>query len=143
MKIVGLELKRLMNLIVRYFHNFADDYDLSMNHAAIIKYLVKNKDENVYTKDIEKIFNVRSSTTSRMLTLMEFNGLIERIDDKNDTRRKIIKPTKKAIEVVNSINNKLEKVEIKLKENIKKDELDIFFKVVEQMKQNIKVEDEG
>jgi len=143
MKIVGLELKRLMNLIVRYFHNFADDYDLSMNHAAIIKYLVKNKDENVYTKDIEKIFNVRSSTTSRMLTLMEFNGLIERIDDKNDTRRKIIKPTKKAIEVVNSINNKLEEVEIKLKENIKKDELDIFFKVVEQMKQNIKVEDEG
>ena len=42
MEQIGLELRNLMNLIVRYTHKDVNQSQLSMPHGAIIKYLIEN-----------------------------------------------------------------------------------------------------
>ncbi|WP_025725405.1 MarR family winged helix-turn-helix transcriptional regulator [Acholeplasma granularum] len=139
---IGLELKSVMNLIVRYTHKLSELQNISMQQAAIIKYLMHHQNEDINSKDLEIAFSMRGSTCSRMLTTMEQNDLIMRIDDQNDSRKKIIKPTEKSIRFISSIKDKFDEMEEKIKQNITLEDLEIFKKVIEQIKQNITLEDE-
>lgn len=139
---IGLELKSLMNLIVRYTHKLSENGDISMQQAAIIKYLIQNQDKEITSKELESVFSMRRSTISRMLTTMENKALIIRMDDPVDLRKKVIKPTEKSIGIISNIKSKFNDLEQKIRENISKENLDIFFQVMDQIKQNITVEDE-
>lgn len=137
---IGLEIRGLVNLMVRYTHKLSENGDLSMQQAAIIKYLVQNKDTT--SKDLEAVFSMRRSTISRMLTTMQNKDLIMRIDDPVDSRKKLIIPTAKSIGIISSIKSKFDELEEKIRENISKEDLNVFFSVIDQIKQNITVEDE-
>lgn len=137
MKSIGIELRNLMNLIIRHTHKTSGTEEISMQHAAIIKYMTKNKDKDIHPKDLEEVFMMRKSTCSRMLSLMEKNNLIIRIDDALDSRKKIIKLTDKSIQICNYIEDKYEKLDDKMSNNINPEDLDIFFKVLDQIKNNI------
>lgn len=143
MRKISLELKSLMNLIMRYTHKESSQHDISMQHAAIIKYLIKNNDKDVHPKELEENFMMRKSTCSRMLSLMEYNGLIERKDDIIDSRKKIISLTPKALNIYNQIQSKFENIEDMMAQNIDKKDLEVFFKVLDQIKLNITEEKES
>ena len=68
---------------------------LGLTQVKIIEYLIKN--EHTYQKDLEKVFNVRRSSMSEILTTMENNKLIERIPSNDDARLKEIKILEKEI----------------------------------------------
>lgn len=139
---IGLEIRSLVNLMVRYTHKLSENGDLSMQQAAIIKHLLQNKDKDTTSKDLEGVFSMRRSTCSRMLTTMQNKDLIMRIDDPVDSRKKLIIPTAKSIGIISSIKSKFDELEEKIRENISKEDLDVFFSVIDQIKQNITVEDE-
>ena len=139
---IGLELKSLMNLMVRYTHKLSELESLSMQQAAIVKYLIHHKDKDLNSKDLEQAFSMRGSTCSRMLKAMEQNDMVVRIDDKTDSRKKIIKPTEKSIQIIHNIKSKFDEMEKRIKENISKEDLEVFFRVIDQIKQNITVEEE-
>lgn len=44
----------------------------------VIVYLAHNSDRDVFQRDLEERFNVRRSTVSNILSLMEKKGLIKR-----------------------------------------------------------------
>lgn len=142
MRKIGLELRNLMNLIVRFTHKDQMNETISMPHAAIIKYLINHEGKEVNPKDLEEAFMMRKSTCSRMLQLMENNGLIERIDDKEDSRKKILHLTKKALSIYKEIEVKYDDMEIQMVQNINQEDLETFFKVLDQIKLNLLEEKE-
>ncbi|VEU82253.1 MarR family winged helix-turn-helix transcriptional regulator [Acholeplasma hippikon] len=142
MKKIGLELRNLMNLIMRFTHKEASTENISMSHAAILKYLTKHKNEEVNPKDLEEAFMMRKSTVSRMLQLMESNGLIERLDDPQDSRKKIIKLTDHASKLHHKFDEKYEEMEVAMAKDIAPEDLEVFFKVLDQIKLNLKEEKE-
>ena len=76
----------------------------------MIDYILEHREEEIYQKDLEKIFNLRRSTISGILQTMEKNGLIERITDANDTRTEKIVLNQKAKKIFNMNQKKIEEI---------------------------------
>lgn len=143
MRSIGLEIRNVANRLKREIHkNF--DFEIGRNtglHAIMIGYIKKNSDRDIFQKDLENEFSMRRSTASRMLRLMEHNGVIARVPVKEDARLKKIVLTKKAITIFDEVNEIAMNMEKKISKDISKEELDVFFSVIDKIKKNLDEED--
>jgi len=138
---VSFELKSLSNYIKRYTgKKLSEDFShqLTPMQVGIIMYLYKEREREVFQRDIEEAFSIRRSTASSMLQTMEKKQLIVRKPVKQDARLKEIQLTKKAIGLREEASAAFIQLEAQLKNNIPQEDLDIFFAVIEKMKKNIK-----
>ena len=137
---IGFEIHRSSRLVKRYLDNDATKLyidKLTGTHGWAIGYLHQNSDRDIFQKDFEQEFNIRPSTASNILSLIEKNGLITRESVPYDARLKKIVLTQKAIDIHQIIENSFEKLEDKLKDGISQEELDIFFRVIDKINNNI------
>ena len=81
------------------------------------------KKELITQKDLEKKLDVSRATISEALGKMESYDLITREIDKNDARIKIIKPTKKSLEIKKKIKNDLDDVNTLISSFVSKEEI--------------------
>lgn len=142
-KAVIHEIKKFDMLIYKKLSckNFLDNKeDIKMPTVAqmqILEYILEHENENIYQKDLENIFKVSRATLSGVLQTMEKYQLIDRVIDTNDTRTKKIILNKKAKEIFKEKKKKFANVENIILKDIKKEELESFFKVLEKMKSNL------
>ena len=139
-KTIGFELRVIQNMIARKLNAtpvFTKLHELTGTHGYVINYLMDHLDEDVFQKDIEQAFSVRRSTASGVLNLMEKNGLIERHEVMHDARLKKLVLTPKAIELSNSISAEIERTEEAALKGISQKELDTFYSVLDQMRNNL------
>ena len=114
---------------------------LTGTHGWAIGYLYHNRDRDIFQKDFEQEFNIRRSTASTILTLMEKNGLINRESVDYDARLKKITLTDKAIEIQNFVEASFGRMENMLGQGISDDELEIFFSVLDKINRNLERND--
>lgn len=112
------------------------------NHGHIIGFIYENREKDLFQKDIETKFNIRPSTASNMLRIMEKNGLIERKSSKDDARLKRVVLTKKSLDIHEVVMNDLHAFNEKMTEGISEDELTLFFSVLDKINNNIKEAEE-
>lgn len=141
-KSISLEIKKIDSLIVRKImsYNKESTYQLTPVQIFIIKYLIKNKNNIVYQKDIEKKLGLRKSTVSGILGTMIKNNLISRTDSENDLRSKVICLTEEGYKLDKTMRNKAIDFEKLLQNNISKEDLEIFYKVTKQIQENLEGE---
>ena len=78
-------------------NSMINDDGLTTMQKHVLKFLLlETLHKVVYQKDIEEEFQIRKSTATGMLQLLEKNGFIVRESEKKDARLKRIIPTKKA-----------------------------------------------
>ena len=136
---VAFEIKLLDNLISRkIIENKKENKTLSHVQASILKYLFENNNKTIYQNDLEVFLNVRRSTISGILKTMEKNNLIKRIDSKSDARKKEIVLTDYSIKKSNEMKKKVTLFETLLVKGISYEELEIFFRVIDKLKENVK-----
>ena len=139
-KIVGIEIKTLSNFIKRKIESidkikYLDK--LTGTHGWIIKYLYENRDKDIFQKDIENKLQIRRSTATVMLQLMEKNDLIFREPVSYDARLKKIVLTEKSIEMHLIIEEELGNLENQIIKGLSEEELAKFFEILEKMKKNV------
>lgn len=141
-KSIGFEIKSLNNLIARKIMKDAKlDSGINITHVQvkILYYLFNHQDHPVYQRDIEKELSIRRSTVSGIIKTMEKNNFIERVTSKEDARLKQIVISENIKKFTSSFKQKADQFDQLLSKDIPKEELEIFFKVVNQMKQNISI----
>lgn len=138
-RLIGAEIRTLTNLLKREVYNEGEDNSMCNTslHGLVIEFLFENKDRDIFQRDFEETFSMRRSTASRMLKLMENKGLIERISVSEDARLKKIVLTSQAISAYESIKEIRTKIENKMIKDISEDDLKIFFKVIDKIKENL------
>ena len=137
---VGFEIKTVHNLLKRDFESLPIQKEMKNITAMqkwIIGYLSDNDKKDIFQRDIEEEFSVRRSTATGILQLMEKNNLIKREPVSYDARLKKIVLTQKALDIQNEINQEIKAHDKKLSQNISKDDLEIFFKVMKQIRKNL------
>ena len=124
-KSIGLEIKMLSNMIKRSIDDGRTDEEreaikeITGVQGWIIGYTFeKSKTQDVFQKDIEKAFNIRRSTATGILQLMEKKGYIEREPVAYDARLKKLTLTPKAIELHHVIMKRMTEIENKLKSGL-------------------------
>lgn len=138
---LGYEIKTINNLIER---KIISDSKMSNNNnlitmmqGKIMKYLFVNKENKIFQKDIEEELKLRRSTVSGILKTMEKNGLIFRMANNTDARKKQVILTEKSLLKGKEIKEKMIIFEKRLRKNITDEELNIFFQVTNKIKKNI------
>ena len=91
----------------------------------------------MYTTTLENILQLRRATVSGVLQTMEKNHLIERLVDENDTRSKKIILNPKVISSFEGHFAKIKQMEQIMVEGLTNEEIEVFRKVIGQMKENI------
>lgn len=92
---------------------------------------------DIYQKDIEKAFQIRRSTATGILQLLEKNGFIYRETVEWDARYKKLMPTKKAMELREQIIAHIQYMEALLRKGIPETDLEVCFRVLKQMSENL------
>lgn len=140
---IGLELRSLNNLIMRYFENspYKRQIDsITGTNGWIICFLSDNNDKDIYQKDLEKHFTITRSTTSKVLNLMQQKGLIERHSVAHDARLKKIVLTERAWKVSEMMKQDRIKMENALTKGFTDEELEKLHSCIEIMISNVKHE---
>ena len=112
--------------------------EVTMMHGWIIRYLYENQDRDIFQKDIEQQFSVGRSTVTNLIQLMEKKGFVRRESVKQDARLKKVILTEKGIESQEAFEDVVEHIEAELSENIEKEDLHTFYKVLDQIRANAK-----
>lgn len=141
---IGFELHRSSRIVKRYMDKDASKSyveNITGTHGWVIGYLYNNRHKDIFQKDFEKEFDIRRSTASKILSLMENNDLIVRESVPYDARLKRLVLTKKALEVQKVVENAFTKMEERIKENITDEELTVFFRVLDKVNKNMEGND--
>lgn len=109
---LGLRFASLSKKIDRYIGNSIYRYGLSNIQGKMINFLFwESKVRDVFQKDIEEKFHIRSSSVTSALNLMEEHNLIERVSVKEDGRLKMIVLKEKGYELQGIVQKTMEEVE--------------------------------
>ena len=99
---IGFQIRTLSHLVKRTVDQAAfdgvDDHPTGVQ-GWIIGYLYRNRDKEVFQRDIQEQFSIRRSTVTGILQLMEKNGIIRREGVDYDARLKRLVPTEKAVQM--------------------------------------------
>lgn len=112
--------------------------NISASKVKILLYLKDNN--NVTNTDLERITALSKSSVSEIITSMEKEGLIIRENSKIDNRVNFIKPTKYALSILDIVKEEIDNLSKSLEKSITKEELEIFYKVITKMKNNLETE---
>ncbi len=138
------EIKSLNNCMVKKLFTLGKKEDEKFHprplQVEIITYLIENKDKTIYQKDIEEKLKISKAAVSDVLNSMESRGIITKEADVCDARRKRIIISKKAIETHDVMMRRLDSLNDCILDGISEDELNIFYKVIEKLKENMKKE---
>lgn len=113
--------------------------DLTVMQKHVLKFiLLETMHRDLYQKDIEEEFQIRKSTATGILKLMEKNGYIYRESVKQDARLKRIVPTEKAKQIRSVLLKSIEEGEAKMLRGIPEEDVELCKRVLWQMYENQK-----
>lgn len=129
-------ISKLSNKIRRRIDSFSSKGDFSGAQGRVLHFILAQT-EDVFQKDIEEEYGLRPPTATELLKKMEQNGLIRREVTAYDARLKRIIASEKATGYREQVVEDLTGLETDLTKGITSEELDIFFRVVEKMLDNM------
>lgn len=122
-------------------HEFENDGRkdrVSRLQGMAIGFMYTNRDKQIIQKDFEKAMFISKSTASGLVNRMVKNGLVYTSPSAEDARVKCLNLTSHAMDVMYEIDKQATKTEEALRRGIDPDELKVFFKVLNQIKENTK-----
>lgn len=141
---IGLEIRNTSTVIKRELDQLTRGILFdgpSGMHGLILHYLFDHIKEDVFQKDLENYLGVRRSTVSEMLFLIEKKGYIVRENAFEDGRVKKIKITDLGITIHKKIHTKIDDFELKLAHSLSEEEVNTLFRILNQIRMNLKGEE--
>lgn len=139
-----LEVKQLNNTICQLIAEVNKDNSFTRHPSPlqirITKYLLENRDNVIYQKDIQESLNISKAAISDTLQSMEKKGVIERIPSQIDGRKIKVQLTKEGKETFEEIDKDMKKINQKIEGTISQEELEEFIRIIHKIKENLKKE---
>ena len=140
---IGFQIRTLSHLVKRTVDQAAfdgvDDHPTGVQ-GWIIGYLYRNRDKEVFQRDIQEQFSIRRSTVTGILQLMEKNGrkgLIRRESVSSDARLKKLELTPRAIELHERIERSVRQVEERISHCLTPEEKETFIQLCEKIRADL------
>ena len=129
-------VSKLSNKIRRKLDRLSSREAFSGSQGRVLQFLLA-QNEDIFQKDIEEEYSIRPSTATQLLNQMEQNGLICRVPVAYDRRLKKIQLTAKAQQYRQQVVKDLTELEKTVTAGIAPEDLEVFFRVMETMMDNL------
>lgn len=134
-----MELISLSHVLKRYMDSSTSKKyvdNLTGTNGWVIGYLWRNRDRDVFQRDIEEEFSIRRSTVSKILKLMEEKELIKRECVEYDARLKKLVLLPKSLEIQKMIDEDFDHMCEKAFANLTDEEMESLMGIIFKIKQN-------
>lgn len=117
-----------------------DEYNVTQEQSHTLGYMYRHKDRGITQNELLKTFKRKGSTVSSTLKGLENKGLIYRMVDPDDSRRKNLKLTQEGMKLVESFVCIFDDIEAILVKDFNESEKQQLKDLFERMLNNIKTE---
>ena len=122
----------------RFCDHSAAEMGLTGTQGQVLCYIfIKSQWQDIYQRDIEDMFEIRRSTATGILKLLERDGYIERVSVPTDARLKKIVLTAKAEELQTLVIRETERIEKLLKTGLSEEEVNFYIRLSDRICNNI------
>lgn len=140
-KKIAVTLRHLQQAIKHHIESERHNDGIELTHAQVHLLMYVHSKKCIYQKDIEQHLRIRPSSATEMINILERDDYIIRVKDDLDGRMKRIVLTDKTYEVIDAMTLGMKKLDQQLRQNISDEDLDVYFKVMDQMKKNLSEEE--
>ena len=133
---VGGEIRVLSNLIKRCMDDGMPPETTGMQ-GWIIGFLHRNEDRDMFQRDVEAEFNIRRSTATGILQLMEKNGFLLREPVAYDARLKKLVLTERSRRLVQEMCQTGMTIDTRLLRGFSPDEVQTLYGFLDRMLRNL------
>lgn len=131
---IGREVNIFINKINRIVSNNMSKFEITGSQAHMINFIQNaSLKGTVYQRDIEKEFDIRRSTATIALQIMEAKELILKQSVPSDARLKKITLTEKGMAIQKIVNEIIVQSEMKLREALSDQEFKTLLSVIEKL----------
>jgi DNA-binding MarR family transcriptional regulator len=131
---IGREVNIFINRINRQVSIIVSKFGITGAQAHIINFIHnESKNRDVFQRDIEKEFDIRRSSVTNALQLMELKGLIVRMNVPIDARLKKINLTEKGSVIQDKVSSIIVQSEQDLRDKLTENEYRTLVNIVEKL----------
>lgn len=135
---IGRKIIILSKRIHRKLDNGTLKYGITGVQSRILGFINHNSEKrDIFQKDIEEELDIRRSSVTSVIQLMEKNGYIERRSVSKDARLKKIIITEKGIEVQRNVWNLIQELEKSLMDELSDEELEVLVSLIDRLSNKI------
>ena len=135
---IGRKISILSNRIHRRLDKGASKFGITGVQSRILGFVYHNsKKRDIFQKDIEAELDIRRSSVTSVLQLMEKNGYIKRVSVSKDARLKKIILTEKGLEIQRNVYDFICEFEKSLKDELSDEELGMLISLIDRLSNKI------
>ena len=135
---IGKEIDILSNKFKRVINHKISQYGVTGIQGKIIGFIkFESVKRDVFQKDIEEEFDIRRSSVTSVITLLEKKGYVKRVSVLKDARLKKLVLTDKGLELHNKVYNDINDFESYVKDELTEDEMNIFVDILNRLNKRI------
>jgi DNA-binding MarR family transcriptional regulator len=135
---IGKKINCFSKRLGRRISKEAAQYGLTGIQARILGFIYHNGDKrDIFQRNIEEEFDIRRSSVTSVLQLMEKNGYIQRVSVSEDARLKKIVLTEKGLEIQKNVYNSIVEFEKSLKNELTEDEFNLLISLIDRLSKKI------
>ena len=137
-KRIGRKLFILSNRLGRNIDNEVSKFGITGVQSRILSFIYSaSVTRDVFQKDIEQELDIRRSSVTSVIQLMEKNGLVERVGVFEDGRLKKLVLTEKGLSVNTSVKSILDNMEESLYGILSENEIVVFLEMLNRLTSKI------
>jgi DNA-binding MarR family transcriptional regulator len=135
---IGKKIIILSAKIRRKLDNETSKYGITGVQGRILGFISHNSEKrDIFQKDLEEELDVRRSSVTSVLQLMEKNGIIERVSVSKDARLKKLVLTEKGIEIQRNVHNRILELDKSLRDELSDEEFDQLVSLIDKLSNKI------
>lgn len=136
---IGFELRLAQNLLEAHMREEReqDGFCLTQLQHWIIRFLDRNREREIFQRDLEEEFHTSRATISSTLQVMERNGLIVRTAVEKDARLKKISLTEKSQDFIRHIRENVEQIEARMRRGMSEEEVAMLLSLLRRVRKNL------
>jgi len=135
---IGKKIIILSKRLKRRLDNGTSKYGITGVQSRILGFISHNSEKrDIFQKDIEEELDIRRSSVTSVLQLMEKNGYIKRVSVCIDARLKKIILTEKGLEIQKNVYDFILKFEKSLRDELSNDEMKTLVSLIDRLSKKI------
>ena len=136
---VGLEIIGLNNTLRRLAGEpqLMTGERMTSMQVMILGYLDEHRNDDVFQKDLEKIFRIRRSTATGILKVMERDGYLTRQPVPQDARLKKLMLTARGQSFCNEAKRRSDEIEAKMLCDMTPGEIEMLYSLLGRLRDNL------
>lgn len=136
---VGHRINKLSHKIRRKINGRVSKYGLTDVQGKILGYISREgRHRDIYQKDIEETFEIRRSSVTSVISLLERKGYLKRVSVSEDARLKKLELTEEGKRINCEVFETIIEIEDTIKNEFSESELKLFLEFLDRIDNGLK-----